>query len=44
MRGLEITVDYVSAFAEFVLMGKNGRLLGSNGIEVFPEVKGKRHT
>lgn len=44
MRGLEIVVEYVSAFAEFVLMGKNGSLLGSDGNEKFPEVEVKRHT
>lgn len=43
MRALEVMVEYVSAFAEFVLMGKNGSLLGSNGNERFPEVKVKRH-
>lgn len=43
-RGLEVTVEYVNAFAEFVLMGKNGSLLGSEGNERFPEVTVKRHT
>ena len=44
MRGLEVVVKYVSGFAEFVLMGKDGSLLGSNGNEVLLEVKVKRHT
>ncbi len=44
MRELEITVDYVSAFAKFVLTGNNGSLLGSNSNKAFPEVKVKRHT
>ena len=43
VRGLEITVEYVSAFAEFVLMGKNESLLGSNGDDRFPEIVVKRH-
>lgn len=43
MRGLEIMVEYVSAFADFVLLEKNGNLLGSGGNEKFPEVVVKRH-
>ena len=43
MRGLEVIVEYVSAFAEFVLTGKSRGLLGSDGDERFPEVKVKRH-
>lgn len=44
MRGLEIVVEYVSAFAEFALTGKNGSLLENDGNERFPEVNVKRHT
>ncbi|KAF6236889.1 hypothetical protein HO173_005180 [Letharia columbiana] len=44
IRGLEIVVEYVSAFAEFVLTGKKGSLLGNNGDERFPEVRVRRHT
>lgn len=44
MRGLEAVVEYVSAFAEFVLTGKKGSLLGKDGNEMFPEVIVKRHT
>ena len=43
MRGLEVMVEYVSAFAEFVLKGKNGSLMGSHGDDGFPEVAVKRH-
>ena len=43
MRGLEVMVEYVSAFADFVLAGKNETLLRSDGNEKFPEVKVKRH-
>ena len=43
MRGLEVTVEYVSAFADFVLARKNGTLLGSDGNERYPEVIVKRH-
>ena len=43
MRGLEVMVEYVSAFAEFVLTGKSRGLLGRDGNEKFPEVKVKRH-
>ena len=43
MRGLEVTVEYVSAFADFVLARKNETLLRSDGNERFPEVKVKRH-
>ena len=43
MRGLEIMVEYVSAFAQFVLKGKSGSLLGSDGSDAFPEVVVKRH-
>ena len=43
VRGLEVIVEYVSAFAEFVLMGKNESLLGNHGDERFPEVFVKRH-
>lgn len=43
IRGLEAIVEYVSAFAEFVLTGKNGSLLRSDGNERFPEVIVKRH-
>ncbi|CAD6594118.1 MAG: hypothetical protein ASARMPREDX12_008149 [Alectoria sarmentosa] len=43
MRGLEVMVEYVSAFAGFVLTGKSRGLLGSDGNEKFPEVKVKRH-
>ena len=42
--GLEIVVEYVSAFADFVLTGKNESLLGKEGNEGFPEVILKRHT
>lgn len=44
MRALEVVVEYVSAFAEFVLTGKNQSLLGSDGNERFPEVSVKRHS
>lgn len=44
LRGLEIVVEYVSAFAEFVLTGKSESLLGSVGNESFPEVTVKRHS
>ena len=44
MRGLEAVVEHVSAFAGFVLTGKNGSLLGKDGNERFPEVIVKRHT
>ena len=44
MRGLEVLVEYVSAFADLVLMGKNGSLLGSNGDDRFPEISVKRHS
>ena len=44
VRGLEVMVEYVSAFAEFVLMGKNEGLLGSHGDDRFPEIVVKRHT
>lgn len=43
MRCLEIVVEYVSAFADFVLTGKNGSLLGGDGNDRFPEVTVKRH-
>ena len=43
VRGLEVTVEYVSAFAEFVLEGRNESLLGSHGDDRFPEVVVKRH-
>ena len=43
MRGLEVMVEYVSAFAEFVLTGKSRSMLGSDGNERFPEIKVKRH-
>ena len=38
VRGLEIMVEYASAFAEFVLTGKHKSLLQSEGNDVFPEV------
>lgn len=44
MRGLEVVVEYVSAFAKFVLMGIDQSLLGSDGDERFPEVIVKRHS
>ena len=44
VRGLEVMVEYVSASAEFVLMGKNESLLGNNGDDRFPEIVVKRHT
>ncbi|KAM0803802.1 Alpha/Beta hydrolase protein [Usnea florida] len=43
MRGLQVMVEYVSAFADFVLTEKNGTLLGSDGNERFPKVIIKRH-
>ena len=43
MRGLEVMVEYVNAFAEFVLEGKNESLLGSQGDDSFPEIVVKRH-
>ena len=43
MRGLEIMVEYVSAFADFVLTGRNGSLLGGNGDDRFSEVVVRRH-
>ena len=43
VRGLEVVVEYVSAFAEFVLKGKNNNLLGSRGDDRFPEVVVRRH-
>ena len=43
MRGLEVMVEYVSAFAEFVLKGKDGSLMGGHGDDGFPEVVVKRH-
>ena len=43
MRVLEIMVEYVRAFAEFVLTGKSESLLGNDGDEKFPEVRVKRH-
>ena len=43
MRGLEIMVEYVSAFARFVLEGKIGSLLGSDGDDAFSEVVVKRY-
>ena len=43
VRGLEVMVEYVSAFAEFMLRGKNGSLMGSHGDDRFPEVVVKRH-
>ena len=36
-------VEYVSAFADFVLTGKNGSLLGGDGDDRFPEVTVRRH-
>ena len=44
MRGLEVVVEYVRAFAEFVLTGKDECLLGSDGNERFPEVDVKRYS
>ena len=44
MRGLEVMVEYVSAFTDFVLTGRNGSQLGSDGNDQFPEVIFKRHT
>ena len=43
MRSLEIMVEYVSAFADFVLTGKNASLLGGDGDDRFPEVTVRRH-
>lgn len=43
VRGLEVMVEYVSAFAEFVLKGRKGSLLGRGGDDRFPEVVVKRH-
>ena len=43
MRGLEVVVEYVSAFAEFVQRGKNDGVLGSHGDERFPDVVVKRY-
>ena len=40
-RGLEITVQYLSAFARFAFTGRNERLLQDDEIE-YPEVKTKR--
>lgn len=44
MRGLQVMVEYVSAFAEFVLNGKISSLLRSHGDDRFPEVVVKRST
>ena len=43
VRGLEVMVEYVNAFAGFMLKGKNESLLGSHGDDGFPEVVVKRH-
>ena len=43
IRGLEVKVEYVSAFAEFVLTGKSSTLLGNGGSERFPEVIARRY-
>ena len=43
LRGLEIMIEYVSAFTQFVLKGKNGSLMGSDGNDAYPEVVVKRH-
>ena len=43
MRGLEVMVEYVNAFAGFVLRGRNESLLGSGGDDRFPEIVVKRY-
>ena len=43
MRGLEVTVEYVSAFADFVLAKRYGTLLRSDGNERFTELKVNRY-
>ena len=43
MRALEVMVEYVSAFAEFLLIGTNDGLLGSHGSDRFPDVIVKRY-
>lgn len=42
LRGLEIIVQYVSAFARFVLTGTDESLLDSHSANLYPEVKFKR--
>lgn len=37
MSGLEVIIEHVSAFAEFVLNGKKGCLLGSDNSDRFRE-------
>lgn len=44
IRGLEVVVEYVSAFADFVLTGKNGSFFGRDGNGRFPEVVVKKYT
>ena len=44
VRGLEVLVEYVSAFAGFVMKGENSNLLGNGGDDRFPEVVVKRYT
>lgn len=43
MRGLKVVVEYFSAFADLVLTGKKGSLLGTDGNERFPVVLVTRH-
>lgn len=43
VKGLEVVVEYVSAFAGFVLKGQNSSLLGSHGDDRFPEVVVRRY-
>ena len=42
LRALEIMVAYVTAFAEYILTGKNSSLLSDDGGGRFPEVKVSR--
>ena len=41
-RGLGVAMEYLSAFVEFVLKGKDENLVGSHGDDGFPEVVVKR--
>ena len=42
VRGVEVVVEYVSAFAGFVSAGEKSSLLGRDGDERFPEVSVRR--